>query len=83
MVIRVLGDMVDGSPSVTTWQLLYALPPGFGISCCTFDYVTENFDFLRSRYVYVVQGGIIEEKCILAKYSKVAEGAGGVLYCRP
>lgn len=83
VVIWALGDMVNGQPAVTSWQLLYALPEGFGISCCTYDYVVENFDSLQSRYIYVVQGGTIEENCIRGGYMKIMEGDGMVLYRKP
>lgn len=80
VVIWTLGDMVDDQPVATSWQLLYALPKGFGISCCTYDYVTDNFDSLQSRYIYVVQGGTIEEKCIQIGSTKIMEGNGMALY---
>ncbi len=82
VVIWATGDMVNDQPKATSWQLLYALPKGFGISCCTYDYVVNNFDSLQSRYIFVVQGGIIEEKCILANYIKLAECEEMVLYLR-
>lgn len=81
-VIWVIGDMVDGTPEVTSWQLLYALPSGFGINCCMYDYVADNFDSLQSGYIFVVQGGDIEEKCIEAGYIKLVEDGGMVLYSR-
>ena len=50
----------DGSYN-TKWQYAYGLPKGFGISYCTFDYVSENINSLKSKYVYVVTGGTIEK----------------------
>lgn len=80
VIIWVLGDMVDGQPATTEWQFLYALPAGFGISCCTYDYVMEHFTSLQSKYIYVVSGGEIERQCIEAGYTCLLENDGMVLY---
>ncbi len=82
VVIWVLNDTVEGSLTNTEWQLLYALPEGFGISCCMPDYVTENFETLQSRYLCVVPGGPVEERCIRAGYEKIAESEGAAIYGR-
>lgn len=82
VVIWTFNDIIDGTAVNTQWQLLYALPEGFGISCCMADYVTENFDSLQSKYICVVPGGVIEEKCILAGFEKIAENKNAVLYQR-
>ena len=83
VVIWVFQDKVDGTAVNTNWQLLYALPEGFGISCCMPDYVTEHFDELESRYLVVVAGGGIDEMCRQAGYEKIAESEGTVFYRRP
>jgi len=83
VVIWALGDMVNGKPVETSWQLLYALPKGFGISCCTYEYVLQKFDSLQSRYIYVAQGGNIEDRCSQAGYVKIMAGNGMVLYQKP
>lgn len=49
---------------VADWQILYALPKGYGISCCFDYYVEEHFDELQSRYIATPIGGDIEELCI-------------------
>lgn len=82
VVIWVFGDKVEGSMVNTRWQLLYALPEGFGISCCMPDYVEENFEELKGRFLCVVPGGAIEERCTRLGYTKVAESQGAVLYRR-
>lgn len=81
-VIWVFNDKVGGLAVNTVWQLLYALPEGFGISCCMPDYVLENFDSLQCRYLCVVQGGPVEEACIRAGYEKMAEAENTALYRR-
>lgn len=82
VVIWVFSDVVDGSYVNTAWQLMYALPEGFGISCCMADYVNENFDDLQSKYLCVVRGGGIEERCEQAGFAKVIENADTVIYQR-
>ena len=82
VVIWVFNDTVEGINVNTQWQLLYALPEGFGISCCMPGYVLEHFDTLQSRYLCVVPGGPVEEKCIQAGYDKIVEQENAVLYQR-
>ncbi|MCI9141669.1 MAG: hypothetical protein HFH87_03485 [Lachnospiraceae bacterium] len=82
VVIWVFNDTVEGTKVNTQWQLLYALPEGFGISCCMPDYVLEHFDTLQSRYLCVVPGGAVEENCVRAGYEKLAERENAVLYQR-
>jgi len=82
VVIWTFNDVVDETPISTRWQLLYALPEGFGISCCMREYVLENFDSLQSKYLYVVPGGAVESRCIQAGYQKIAESENAVLYQR-
>ncbi len=81
-VIWVLSDELPEGPRYTGWQYLYALPPGFGINCCTAEYVTENFRSLRSRYMCVVPGGPVEEACRLMEYEEIAGNEHAVLYRR-
>ena len=81
-VIWVLSEELPEGPRYTGWQYLYALPPGFGINCCTAEYVTENFRSLRSRYLCVVPGGPVEEACRLMEYEEIAGNEHAVLYRR-
>lgn len=39
----------------------YAVPTGFGISCCFDDFVINNYDGLESKYVGVAPGSKVEE----------------------
>lgn len=82
VVIWVLSDTLPEGVTFTGWQYLYTLPPGFGISCCTCDYITKHFDSLESRYLCVVPGGPVEKECILRDYEKIAESERAVLYRR-
>lgn len=61
-VIWLAYDMVDGEYVSEQWQLLYALPAGFGINHCSQDYVLNNFDSIRSRYIAAVPGGEVEKR---------------------
>ena len=85
-VIWVFSDTISeggvNTGLLTRWQLLYALPEGFGISCCMPDYVLENFAGLQCRYLCVVPGGEIEKNCIAEGFVKLAEAEGAVLYQR-
>jgi hypothetical protein len=82
VVIWVFSDMVDGSSVNTSWQLLYALPEGFGISCCMRDYVVEEFDTLQSRYLVSPAGGEIDALCREAGYRRLYEDDETVFYER-
>ncbi len=82
VVIWVLTDELPEGPVATGWQYLYSLPAGFGISCCTADYVMEGFDSLQSRYLCVVPGGPVEEMCRQMGYERIVENEYAALYRR-
>lgn len=63
VVIWVFSDMVGGQEVRTSYQLLYGLPKGFGISCCMRDFVVPNIDTLKSRYMAVPAYGEIALLC--------------------
>lgn len=69
-VIWLSYDRVDGEIVSEQWQQLYALPAGFGINHCSQDYVLNNFDGIRSRYIAAIPDGEVEKKL---------EGSGAVL----
>ena len=55
---------------------LYALPNGVGINLCGEDYVKDNFDILKPKYIVTDIGGEIDvlcsqEKELLAEYGSV------------
>lgn len=62
------------------WQLLYALPKGFGISCCQKDYVLEHFAEIQSRYIAAQTGAEVDEKCREAGCDRLAGDEDIVLY---
>ncbi len=80
-VIWVLQDEISGgSQKYTDWQFLYALPEGFGISCCTRDYIFENFLELKSKYIATVSGGRIDGMCGDAGYKEIGRDQDLVIY---
>lgn len=64
------------------WQLLYALPEGYGISCCQKDYVLEHLEELNSRYVAAQSGAEVDARCAAAGYEELARDEDMVLYGR-
>lgn len=80
-VIWVFQDETsEGNLEFTDWQFLYALPEGFGISCCLREYVIENFDGLKSRYIATLSGGRIDEMCMEAGYREIGRDGDLVVY---
>lgn len=82
-VIWVLWDQSsESSNTAMRWQLLYALPEGFGISCCRPEYVMEHFDGLQSRYIATLAGGEVDMRCRSAGYVEIKRDEEVALYRR-
>lgn len=64
------------------WQLLYALPEGFGISCCQKEFVLTNFDTLNCRYIAAQSGAEVDEKCKEVGLTELSRDEDMVLYKR-
>lgn len=80
-VIWVFNDQLpDGTKETVAWQYLYALPEGFGISCCMPDYIHEKFETLQSRYIATLSGGEIDEMCRDAGCSEIGRRGTLVIY---
>ena len=63
-VIWVLTDSKEGEqPVLTEWQALYGIPGGMGISCCHSQYVNENLDQLKCRYIVTLSEGTVDRNC--------------------
>lgn len=71
-IIWTISDTVDGSYMETFWQHLYALPSGFGISCCSDGFVKYNFESLQCRYLLVPCGGELDHMCLEAGKTEIA-----------
>lgn len=82
VVIWVLNDTVAEKSRNTKWQLLYALPKGFGISCCEREFVTDNFESLQSRYIATLAQGSIDKMCAGYGYREIYRDLDMVLYER-
>ena len=76
--VWVLTD--DGE--ITNHKELYALPSGMGISCCTDEYVINNIDALKSRYIATIVEGSIDYQCKQRSYTEVGRTENVVIYQR-
>lgn len=80
-VIWTFSDTLpDGTQRNVAWQYLYALPEGFGISCCMPEYVTENLGELKSRYLATLAGGRIDEMCWEKGFREIGRDEELVIY---
>lgn len=70
----------EGNLEFTSWQFLYALPKGFGISCCMSDYIVENFGDLKSKYIATLADGKIDRMCMEAGYREIGRDKDLVIY---
>lgn len=64
------------------WQLLYAIPEGYGISCCQKDFVLTHFDTLQCRYIAAQSGAEVDSKCKEAGLEELSRDEDMVLYKR-
>ena len=65
---------------ITSYQILYGLPAGFGISCCERDFILENFDDLRCKYICTPIGGYIDAVCQANDLVEITRGMNAVCY---
>lgn len=63
-VIWLASDIVDGEGTIAAWQQLYAIPGGFGINYCAYDYISGNLANVHSRYIAAIPGGNIEKELL-------------------
>lgn len=74
------NDAEDGSMKVTAFGELFALPRGFGISCCVREYVISHIDELQSGYLATACGGEVDELCTEKGFSEVGRSEYLVIY---
>ncbi len=55
------------------WQDLYAFPSGIGINLCTKQYVMDNFENLKAKYIMTNIGGDVDLKCLQSEKELLAE----------
>lgn len=86
VIIWTLQDMVSSEDSdipmamSTEWQALYYLPKGFGISCCEYEYVKENLDSLKSKYVMTIPLGDLDKTIKERGYSSIYDDGSISIY---
>lgn len=80
VIIWLFTDQVGEEAVHIPWQYLYALPEGFGISCCYQGYVLQNFDGLQSKYVAGVPGGEIDSLCTQKGLQQIGNRGGMTVY---
>jgi len=81
-VIWVFIDYVEDKQVVTEFNGLYALPKGYGISCCSPDYVLTYFDSLQSKYIFTYDGALVADKCEEYDYKLIGRSGKSVMYQR-
>ncbi len=79
-VIWMFDDEVGEQRMYTPWQYLYALPEGFGISCCLQTYVVDDFGKLQCKYLVAPTGGKVDKMCAQAGLNLLADSGGMVFY---
>ncbi len=79
-LIWVFIDYDDTTQVVTDYSELFALPRGMGISCCYPDYVIENFDNVKSKYLITYSGGKVDILCCENEKEELARNRNVVLY---
>lgn len=80
VIIWAYSEEIEGTAIYTTWQLLYALPKGFGISCCMREYIMENIGSLKSHYLIGPIGGEMESLYQEAGYARLYCDGSMALY---
>ncbi len=81
-VIWLWDDETEDGVKETDWRLLYGLPEGFGVNLCLQDYVLTNFNTLEPRYIALVPGGAVENKCRDAGFTPLFEDGSFAIYRR-
>lgn len=76
----ILADSESGETVLTDWQILYALPEGWGISCCYRDYVEEHLEELQSLYLAIPAGGQLQQRCEEAGMEQIGQDGKVCVY---
>ncbi len=80
VVIWTFIDVDNSNTFVMDYKGLYALPKGMGISCCMPNYVIENIDNLKSKYLAADNRGEVAKLCEERRFEKIGEYDNMVLY---
>jgi len=74
------ADSASGEAVLTDWQILYALPEGWGISCCYREYVEEHLAELRSLYLTIPVGGKLQRECEALGMERIGQDGSVCVY---
>ena len=81
VVSWVLIDSIEGgTPTLTDWNALYALPAGMGINCCYSDYINDNIKRLKGKYLATLSGGSVDVNCINEGFKEIGRNGNVVIY---
>ncbi len=81
-VIWVYADEVEEVYQIMPWQHMLSLPEGVGISCCSSEFLVQNWNELKSRYITTFSEGEIAKLCQESGFEKIGEAGGKVIYKR-
>lgn len=76
------GLVADGEKREIPWKALSALPDGVGISCCLPQYIAENIDELKGRYIIAISNGGTDLLCQEKEMELLMREESFVLYKR-
>ena len=79
-VIWTFSETIGGTAEVTDFGAYYAVPVGFGINLCEESYLNENLEKLKSRFIGVIPGGGLEERCMEAGGAEIGRCRTLVVY---
>lgn len=80
-VIWLASDFVGDESITAAWGLLYMIPEGYGINFCTWQYVSEHLEELRSGYITVIPEGGIDKALAEKNVPVIAETEHMKVYC--
>lgn len=69
-----------GELIITDYQILYGIPAGFGINCCYYDFILEEFDSLQCKYICVPVGGAVDVLCSERGLEVITQGMNAICY---
>ena len=81
-IIWAFIDYVDDSQIVMDFSGLFAIPADAGINCCFPDYLINNFDNLKSRYIMADSRGRVAALCAEKGLKVVGEHENVIMYQR-
>ena len=81
-IIWAFIDYVDGNQIVMDFSGLFSMPADAGINCCFPDYLINNFDNLKSRYIMADSRGKVAAFCAEKGLKVVGEHENVIMYQR-